>query len=97
MLSNLSINEFKPLDILFFELFLSDKNYSVYHLSPALCIQDSILNLSNHNLISYLDIEKTLIEKSTQLENKNKGLWIKLIRKYFSFYKNLFYKRVKFN
>lgn len=77
-----NIKELKPIDVFMFRILLDDSNYKVDQLSPAICIQDFLINKDAENFHSLIEGARQDKNKGTVIKEK-KALLFKVRREIF--------------
>ncbi|MFK3619440.1 glycosyltransferase family 25 protein [Pasteurella multocida] len=70
--NKLHIEEIYPIDEFIFNKFLKRRDFIVYQLSPAICIQELQLNKNTPELPSQLEYERSKVRKCEEIKNPNK-------------------------
>ncbi|TFI33877.1 glycosyltransferase family 25 protein [Histophilus somni] len=63
----------EPIDVILFESLLKEEQYPVYQISPAIVIQDNVLNQNNCKLTSVISVERAERERERERERESKN------------------------
>lgn len=90
--------ELRPIDVFMFRVLLADSDYRVMQLSPALCIQDFLVNKSHKNFESAIELArvKKIYNRDRQKINAITKIRREVQRPFFQIGKALLERRVKF-